>query len=192
MKLTAEHFSQRYEAMSDDELLAIDPTELNDVASKCYQAEVTRRSLTEISEEPGEPEEAENRLDASSRELVEVATFVSMEAAEPAYAALKNAKVEVTVEETPDGPRLMVPWPQQHEAYVALNLLEEAGAELVQQWLQAALPGHAIMIEDMLSEDNVVAARLTIDGKRQGFCFARIAGGKVAETWHNFDQLGLK
>ena len=74
----------------------------------------------------------------------------------------------------------------------AMNLLEQAGAELVQQWLQRALPGRAIMIEDMLSEDNVVAARLTIDRSHQGFCFARIAEGKVAETWHNFDQLGLK
>jgi hypothetical protein len=192
MKLTAEDFTRQYGEMSDEELLAMDPDELQDVASKCYRAEVARRSLAEQAESPEESEEAVTRLDASSRELVEVATFVSMDAAEPAYAALKNSKIEVTVEETPDGPRLMVPWPQQHEAYVALNLLEQAAAELVQQWLQGALPGRAIMIEDMLAEDNVVAARLTIDGRRQGFCFARIAEGKVAETWHNFDQLGLK
>ena len=63
MKLTAEHFNQRYEAMSDDELLSIDPAELNDVASKCYQAELTRRSLTETSELPEEAEEAEGAAD---------------------------------------------------------------------------------------------------------------------------------
>src|SRR5258705_13719959 len=104
MKLTAEHFSQRYQAMSDEELLAMDPAELHDVASKCYQAELTRRSLAEASESAEESEEAETRIDSSTRELVEGATFVSMDAAEPAYAALKNSKIDVTVDEKPNGP----------------------------------------------------------------------------------------
>jgi mannose/fructose/N-acetylgalactosamine-specific phosphotransferase system component IIB len=189
MKLTAEDFTRQYREMSDDELLAIDPDELHDVARKCHQAEMTRRSLVEQAEES---EEANAGITESTGDLVSVATFVSMDAATAAYNALKNSNLAVTVEETPDGPSLMVPWPQQQAAYVAMNMLEQAGSELVQQWLQEILAGRAITIDDMLSQDDVVAARLTVDGRHQAFCFARIAEGKVAETWHNFDQLGLK
>jgi hypothetical protein len=192
MKLTAEDFTRQYREMSDEELLAIDPDELHDIARRCHQAEMTRRQLAEppeeLAEEPDEPEAATT---ASTGELVPVATFVSMEAAEAAYAALKDANVAVAVEETPDGPRLMAPWAQQHAAFVALSMLEEAASELVQQWLQKTLPGRSIMIEDMLAQDDLVAARLTVDG-HQVFCFARVANGKVAETWHNFDQFGFK
>jgi hypothetical protein len=192
MKLTAEDFTRQYRAMSDEELLAIDPEALQEIARKCHEAEKARRQLAEPLDSEEEPEEPEAVMTGSTRELVPVATFVSMEAAKAAYAALKESNVAVVVEATADGPRLMVPWPQQQAAYIALNDLEEGAAELVQEWLKNAMPGRAIIIEDMLSEDDLVAARLTIDGRYQAFWFARVADGKVAETWHNFDQLGLK
>jgi hypothetical protein len=193
MKLTAEDFKRQYRAMSDEELLAMDPDELQDIARKCYQAEVTRRQLAEPPEELTEDEEPDEPrailTAAPTSKLVPVATFVSMEAAEPAYTALKQANVAVFVEETPEGLSLMVPWPLHQAAYIALNDLEEGSAELVQQWLQKALPGRSIMIEDMLAEDDLVAARLTVDGSHQVFCFARVADGKIAQMWHNLDQL---
>src|SRR6185369_1154560 len=108
MKLTAEDFTRQYREMSDDELLAIDPDELHDVARKCHQAEVMRRSLAETVEEA---EEANAGTTESSGDLVSVATFVSLDAASAAYNALKKSNLAVTIEEAPDGPSLMVPWP---------------------------------------------------------------------------------
>src|ERR1700755_308240 len=106
MKLTAEDFTRQYREMSDDELLAIDPDELQDVARKCHQAEMMRRSLAEPAEESEEPDAG---ITESTGELVSVATFVSMDAATTAYHALKKSNLAVTIEETPDGPSLMVP-----------------------------------------------------------------------------------
>jgi predicted ester cyclase len=83
----------------------------------------------------------------------------------------------------------MVPDSLHREAHDVLHELEALGAELVEQWLQKTLPGRRIVIEDMLSQDDIVAARLTVDGKHQAFCFVRIADRKIAETWHNFGEL---
>jgi len=77
----------------------------------------------------------------------------------------------------------------EREAHQILSNLDHVSAALTERWLQQALPGRRVIIEELLAQDDLVAVRLTVDGKHQAFCFTRIEGGKIVETWHNFDQL---
>jgi len=198
VKITAQDLQRQYREMSDDELLSLNPDELMDLARQCYQQEMARRSL--VIPGPDESPEPDGSGEGPAEDLVEVATFISVNAAKMAQSALESAGIPCVLlnEHAPrwtgqiDGPRLMVPASSKVEAREALGSLGQIATEAFERWLREALPGRAIMIEDMLAEDDLVAARLTIDGAHQAFCFARIAGGTVAETWHNLDQLGAK
>jgi steroid delta-isomerase-like uncharacterized protein len=72
---------------------------------------------------------------------------------------------------------------------------------------QRAFPSHQMTLDNMLAEDDRVAAHLTFNGRHQGTLddeeatgaeitftgigIYRIASGQIAEGWFNFDQLGL-
>ena len=185
MKITAEELARHYGAMSDDELLSIDPGELHDLARACYQQELASRSLESASAETGDsPLPAED--------AIVVATFTNQQAARMAQSALEAAGIACFIEQSDDGLQLTVGESQQRDAREVLKTVAQMSISLVEEWLTHTLAAHTVMIEDMLAEDDMVAARLTIDRKHQAVCFARIADGKVAETWHNFDELGLK
>jgi hypothetical protein len=47
MAISREDLSRHYASLSDEELLALDPNELTDLALDCYQREVERRHLSE-------------------------------------------------------------------------------------------------------------------------------------------------
>jgi predicted ester cyclase len=85
-----------------------------------------------------------------------------------------------------------------------------AGAEGYKQLLaiyRTALPDLHATIEDQVAEGDKVVTRTTSTGTSKGFLFElyptgrsfvvtgitidRIAGGKIVESWGNFDQLGL-
>jgi len=191
VKVTAEELARQYREMGDDELLSLDPDELHELARSCYEGELARRSLKpEASEEELEPEVAvDDDPDVSGEELVHLATFVSRDTAKMAHSALKTAGIPSRLEDDPDGARLMGPPSLEREAHQILSNLDHVSAALTERWLQQALPGRRVIIEELLAQDDLVAVRLTVDGKHQAFCFTRIEGGKVAETWHNFDQL---
>jgi hypothetical protein len=188
VKVTAEDLARHYGAMSDGELLSIDRDELHDLARTCYEQEMARRSL-----ESGEPESGEGDAveAASTEDSVSVAAFTNQQAAHMAQSALEAAGIDSHLEKQAEGLHLMVGESWERDAREVLGTLSQMSAGLVEDWLRETLRAHTVMIEDLLAEDDLVAARLTIDGKQQAFCFARIAGEKVVETWHNFDQLGL-
>jgi len=189
VKVTAEDLARHYGAMSDGELLSIDREELHDLARTCYEQELARRSLESDDAEPGDAGTAD---EGQPEDVVAVATFTNQQAARMAQSALEAAGLHGYIEKDADGLHLMVGESQEREAREVLGTLSQMSVALVEQWLTETLRNYTVMIEDMLAEDDLVAARLTIDGKHQAFCFARVAGGKVAETWHNFDQLRLK
>jgi steroid delta-isomerase-like uncharacterized protein len=74
--------------------------------------------------------------------------------------------------------------------------------------LRAAFPDIHITVEDIISEGDRVAARVVVRGTHQGdylgmkptgkpfvmhgISFGRIADGKIAEAWNNYDFTGLK
>jgi hypothetical protein len=189
VKVTAEELARHYGAMSDGELLAINPGELHDLAHTCYEQELASRSLESGADESGETAETDA---APPEDPVTVATFTNQQAARLAQSALEAAGIHSVIEKEAEGLHLMVGESWERDAREVLGTISQMSAGLVEEWLRQTLRAHAVMIEDMLAEDDLVAARLTIDGKHQAFCFARIAAGKVAETWHNFDQIGLK
>jgi predicted ester cyclase len=73
--------------------------------------------------------------------------------------------------------------------------------------LRGTLPDLHVIVEDMLAEGDRVAVRYSIEGTHygdamgvaptgqrvrfSGISIARIAGGKIAESWNNLDQLAL-
>jgi hypothetical protein len=191
VKVTAEDLARHYGAMSDGELLSIDRGELHDLARTCYERELARRSLESGEPDSGEAGEGGDAEAAATEDSVSVATFTNQQAAHLAQSALEAAGIASFVEKETEGLHLMVGESWERDAREVLGSLSQMSASLVEEWLRETLHTHTVMIEDMLAEDDLVAARLTVDGKHQAFCFARIAGEKVAETWHNFDQLRL-
>jgi hypothetical protein len=187
VKITAEDLTRQYREMSDGELLSLDPGELQDLARQCLEKELARRSLTS---DPGEPPPVETAAEPDG-DQVRAALFTTFPAAKMAQSALEAAGIPSFIERDSEGVSLMVGESAEHDARELLTTLSHVSAGLVEDWLKETLSKHRVMIEDMLAEDDLVAARLTIDGKHQAFCFARIDKGKVAETWTNFDQLGL-
>jgi len=187
VKITAEDLTRQYREMSDGELLSLNPADLQDLARRCLESELARRSLGSGPAEPAPIETAS----APEGDLARAALFTTFPAAKMAQSALEAAGIPSFIEKDHDGVSLMVGEAAEHDAREILSTLPNVSAGLVEDWLKETLSRHRVMIEDMLAEDDLVAARLTIDGKHQAFCFARIDNGKVAETWTNFAQLGL-
>jgi predicted ester cyclase len=114
------------------------------------------------------------------------------------------------------GLRLMVPGAELEAARDLLHpYITEANKKLVEQWFQdvwmnehpdpaaaaahldeirAAVPGFTLAVEDMLSEVDRVAARISIHGKHsgknvdfEGICILRLDAGMIAESWIQLD-----
>jgi len=175
--------------MSDEELVALDDGQLSDVALAAREKEHTRRGIEPGSgaaaaapEEPAAPEVPEGVLIAAG-------SYGSAIAAESACHLLEQHGITCGVEGEDPVFRVVVPSLDHGRALGLLAQFDELTARVAELWIESALPGRTIVIEDMLVEDEVVAARLTVDGKQQAFCFVRVASGEVFENWHNFDQL---
>jgi hypothetical protein len=123
--ISRQDLSRRYAALSDDELLAIDPRDLTDVAQDCYQSEVKRRRLSETPElSPDSQRKIDDSGDIESDWLKTAATVCSFEVgsgrryaedAEEACKVLADAGIpnQVVAEhlegEGPDRLNVMVP-----------------------------------------------------------------------------------
>jgi len=87
---------------------------------------------------------------------------------------------------------------------------EERSPEYVKQFVntyRTAFPDGHTTIEDLIAEGDEVAYRWTYRGTHQGefigiaptgkgviitgITISRISGGRIAEEWNNFDQLGM-
>jgi predicted ester cyclase len=82
-----------------------------------------------------------------------------------------------------------------------------SGFKIFYHNLRSALPDLHVTVEHLLSEGDMVAARIQVEGthmgpglgvaptgnavKFSGILIARIADGRIAESWNNIDQLGL-
>ena len=93
-----------------------------------------------------------------------------------------------------------------HDAPPALANGPEGMKQLIGMY-RAAFPDVHIIIDDILAEGDKVALRWTATGTHQGELMGipptnkkvtitgmdinRLAGGKIAEHWGNFDQMGM-
>src|SRR5262249_50503379 len=96
MRLTADDYERHYRELGDEELLAIDSSELVDVARKCYESELARRQLTEpVEQEFGaRPEFPPDPLPMpADEELVQVAIITHQRTAQGAAKLLYDADV---------------------------------------------------------------------------------------------------
>jgi predicted ester cyclase len=75
------------------------------------------------------------------------------------------------------------------------------------EWIHSAFPDTQVAIEDQVAEGDKVVSRYTVSGTHQGEIMGaaptgklvthtghqtdRISGGKIAESWTNWDALGL-
>ncbi|HLK62603.1 MAG TPA: ester cyclase [Bryobacteraceae bacterium] len=81
------------------------------------------------------------------------------------------------------------------------------GFKVFYQNLRSSLPDLRVTVEHLIAEGDMVAAHIQVEGTHMGeglgvpptgeivrfsgMLFARIADGKIAESWNNLDQLGL-
>jgi len=81
------------------------------------------------------------------------------------------------------------------------------GVKIIATMFREAFPDYRMRIEDVVAEDDRVAARFTQGGTHKGELFGvpatgkqvewgeigilRIADGKVVESWYDVDMLGL-
>ena len=75
------------------------------------------------------------------------------------------------------------------------------------EWIHSAFPDAQVTIEDQVAEGDKVVSRFTVSGTHQGEIMGaaptgklvrhtghqtdRISGGKIVESWTNWDALGL-
>jgi len=76
VKIDANELRRHYQTLSDDEMLAIDPAELTEVARKVYEEEYTRRGLDEEPEHESEhfelPEPGARAIDDTDDDDIEI------------------------------------------------------------------------------------------------------------------------
>ena len=101
------------------------------------------------------------------------------------------------------------------EEGVAHGLAGESGAELrgpahfrvFHRQFREAFPGIEVIVDDIISEGDKVAALCTVRGRHEGdklglratqqpveftgMAFVRIADGKIVEAWNNFDFMAM-
>jgi steroid delta-isomerase-like uncharacterized protein len=82
-----------------------------------------------------------------------------------------------------------------------------SGFKVFYQNLRSSLPDLHVSVEHLIADGDMVAARIQVDGTHMGpglgvpptgqsvrfsgMLIARIAEGRIAESWNNLDQLGL-
>ena|SRR5579883_1093445 len=143
MQIDRDRLRAQYQSMSDEELLAIDPSELTDLARSCYEAELSERELAEpedtyaeVVAEPADFPEHDSHLDPDWLETAEQACSFVLQSAtnyaeegETACAVLRRAGIPYQVvfeEPEPDRPvgmmKVMVPG---HLVLKALSVLDK-------------------------------------------------------------------
>ena len=82
-----------------------------------------------------------------------------------------------------------------------------SGFKVFYRNLRSALPDLHVTVEHLVAEEDMVAARIQVEGTHMGpglgvpptgqsvlfsgMLIARMSGGRIAESWNNLDQLGL-
>lgn len=143
MKVTAEELRARYAALPEDELLALDPDELMNVARQCYEAELKRRGLQRgplIQPTKGEPAQVPAGEPVDLGEPLAAATFLEHTSAAMARQLLRQSEIPSYVENEhlaatglPGELRLMVPalyLERARQLLAEFTWNEEAAAEL--------------------------------------------------------------
>ena len=120
LEINPEEIRRHYEELSDEGLLAINPTDLTELARQYYDAELTTRGL-----QPESSDAAELQL---HEELAVVETFVSSEEAALGRALLRSAGIPAYLENElsstwtgTGGLRLMVPRSSLEDAKLILE-----------------------------------------------------------------------
>jgi len=141
VKLDAADFRQRYRAASDEELLAIDPDDLTDVARKCYFEELERRELKRgvVASAPEAEESDESDVDG---EPVAVGSYPAPQDARAMRELLRGAGIRSYVENDLNiyanpligGYRVMVSPSDVERARDVLRDTEEAENYSVEPW----------------------------------------------------------
>ena len=88
----------------------------------------------------------------------------------------------------------------------SVRLLSPDGRAILQRWI-SAFPDVRCTVDDVITQDNRVAVRLTFQGTHKGkfrdwsptsrpfrfsqMAFARVEEGRIAELWEDYDELGL-
>jgi hypothetical protein len=111
MKITPEDLKASYRNMSDEELLAMDPAELTEMARKCYDGEMERRGLDYDAELSGAEE--------ANAPLVAVRTCESADEAWAVVASLNRARIPAQIGE--DSRQVVVPESYAEHAHDVLN-----------------------------------------------------------------------
>ena len=216
MKLTAEDYKRHYRELSDDELLAIDRDDLVDVARRCYDAELAHRQLSPQPDAIDEPDSAAaSRVPSagSHEEMVQIAALSSLETANYAQRILQEADIPADLTSAPALPGIFVRG--RFSLMVPVSCAETAGdllagvlagenQELVRYWFEhewtpdgLELTDFTVVIDDLFGEADKVAVRMTIQGvnphtgrdvKLSGLAIARVAAGKIAESWIKLDR----
>jgi hypothetical protein len=214
MKLTAEDYKHNYRTLSDDELLAIEPDDLVDIARRCYDAELTRRQLMR---EPDPPPAAEPDSDAlvidPAEELAQVAVMVDFGRALQAQKVLQEAAIPCILTKDPELPGtyaagtfgVSVPVSCADSARdFILSYVAWDGQVLVGRWFMQdcrpegmELSESSVTIDDLFGDDDKVAVRFTVAGvntrtgrdvKFGGLAIVQVTAGKIAQTWIRLDS----
>ncbi|HTS62194.1 MAG TPA: ester cyclase [Candidatus Acidoferrales bacterium] len=218
MKLSAEDYRSHYRSLSDEELLAMDPAELVDLARRCYQAELERRHLQReqaVDAEEMEPEESAPREPAApaAEEMVQIGLLSDRRSAMEAQQVLLDANLpaEVTTEPTLPGHfalgtfGLLVPASCADDARELIaGALAGSNQDLVRRWLEQEwapdgmeLTEFHVTIDDLFGEGEKVAARLTAQGvdsqtgrdvKFGVIAIVHVVNGKISENWIKLDS----
>ncbi len=123
MQVDPEEFRRRFDGLSDDALLEVNPDELVEVAQDLYYAELERRGLIEESgDEEAEP--AEGKPNDPADDLVLAAEFGSAQEAAFGRSLLKSANIPVYSQADFSG--ILAATEEDAKVYVPSSYLEQA------------------------------------------------------------------
>lgn len=124
MQVDPEEFRRRFDELSDDALLAVNPDELVDVAQDLYYAELERRGLIQDAEESEVPEGEPTPGTPDEGELVLAAEFGSAQEATFGRSLLKSANIPVYAK--PDFSGILAATEEDTKIFVPSSYLEQA------------------------------------------------------------------
>jgi hypothetical protein len=216
MKLTAEDYRQTYQALSDEEFLAIDRDELVDLARRCYDTELKRRQL-----EPAVPDDVEEEDEverepvhiASDEELVRVAVISQRATAMEITKMLRDANLPSLVT---DDPKVSGKYAESCFGLMTAQSCADSvrdligghltwnNQELVRRWFERDwvpeemdLDDFSVTVDEHFGEENKVAARITVSGVHPqteeeveiaGIAIVHLSDGAIGEHWIKLDQ----
>jgi len=211
-----EEFKRKFHGLPDDELLAVNRDELIESARQCYDEELASRSLPKPEAPPAEPVDQLVCVAAFVlKQDLNIARGILESAEIPCLAPDEHmADILPYLMASFGLGRLLVPSSHAEQAHALLApLLTEANKAIVTHWfdrvwnghhenaaaefgadedarLRSLLPDLRVTVDDMIAEADKVAARITIQGTREGapvqfhgVVFVRMAGGRIVDTW---------